>query len=231
MGTYLDILGGFFVMGFLLLIAFRASDTATTEFFNYNSDAIVQQNIAQLSGVIQYDLRKMGYGIPESQQSTILQIAQPSHLKFLAHLNGDTECRIPLPGNTVIDDVPDTIEYVVQPLETINYGDTSITTYRVTRKIKISTGYSENMMVGVIGNSNVFNYLDQIGNPVPMVEATKMIEVTLTAFNPRVVLSPDYISEQISGISDPQFRRRELRRLLRASFWKQTRLISKNLRR
>ena len=46
MATLIDIIGGIFVGGFLLLIALSATDTATTEFFNYNSDAIMQQNLA-----------------------------------------------------------------------------------------------------------------------------------------------------------------------------------------
>lgn len=79
-----------------------------------------------------------------------------------------------------------------------------------------------------------FRYLDQIGNPVdPGMEliATKMVEVTLTMFNPRVVLSPELVKKEVSSIQDQEFRKRELRRLLRTSFWRQTRLVSKNLRR
>ena len=229
MSSFLDILGGMFVAGILMIIAFTASDTATTEFFNYNSDAIVQQNLSRLSEVIQHDLRKMGFHIPESQQNTILQVATSTHLKFLAHLNSDTDCRIA--GVTGIDRVPDTVEYAISPKETVSFGDTSITTYRVNRTIKIPPSFSETMLIGVIGNGNVFRYLDQMGDPVGYLPGTKMVEVTLTAFNPRIVLSPDYIFNQVNNIDDPVFRKRELRRLLRPSFWRQTRLISKNLKR
>ena len=75
MATLIDIIGGIFIGGFLLLIALSATDTATTEFFNYNSDAIMQQNLAKTSKIIQYDLRKMGYGIPEAAQDSILNVA------------------------------------------------------------------------------------------------------------------------------------------------------------
>lgn len=230
MGTLIDILGGLFIGGFLLLIAMSASDTATTEFFNYNSDAIVQQNLTQLSRVIQYDLRKMGYNIPEARQTTILQVATPNHLKFLTHLNSSADCRLPVSG-LGLDDIADTIEYTITPFDSVDYGDTTVVIYQVVRSVKIPPNYSRTERVGAIGNADVFRYLDQIGNPVPVISATKMVEVTLTDFNPRVVLSRDYVDNRLSAIPDSTLRRRELRRLLRASFWRQTRLISRNLRR
>ena len=84
--------------------------------------------------------------------------------------------------------------------------------------------------MGTIGNSDVFRYLDQLGDPVPIIQATRMVEVTLTAYNPRIILSPDMFSGGNSA-EDVEFRKQELRRLLRASFWRQTRLVSKNLKR
>ncbi len=231
MATLLDILGGLFISGFLLLIALTASDTATTEFFNYNSDAIIQQNLSDLSDVIQYDLRKMGFGIPEVNQNTILQIAQPNHIKYLSQLNMDSDCRVPVAGVSTLDNIPDTIEYNIDSLESVDYGDTSITTYTIRRTIKITPSTSHTMQIGVIGNNNVFRYLNQIGDPAAIISATKMVEVTLTAFNPRITLSSDFVMSQLSNGDDPEFRKRELRRLLRASYWRQTRLISKNLRR
>jgi hypothetical protein len=87
------------------------------------------------------------------------------------------------------------------------------------------------MIVGVIGNAQMFRYLDQLGQEVAFIPATKMIEVTLTAFDPRIFLSRDWIDSKLNEISNAEYRKRELRRLLRASYWRQTRLISRNLRR
>ncbi len=58
-----------------------------------------------------------------------------------------------------------------------------------------------------------------------------MVEVTLTAYDPRVVLSKDWVDSRLNEIGNEDFRKQELRRLLRASYWRQTRLISKNLKR
>ncbi len=231
MAVIIDIIGGIFIGGFLLIIALTATDTATTEMFNYNSDAIIQQNLANTSDVIQYDLRKMGFGIPEAKHGEILQVATPGHVKFLAHLNSDVDCRVHIPGVTAIDNVVDTIEYRVVPFDSMDYGDTTIVMYRLVRTLKISPSYTKSMGIGAIGNRNVFRYLDQIGQPVSLIMATRMIEVTLTAFNPRVFLSRDWVDSKINEKSNVEFRERELRRLLRASYWRQTRLISRNLRR
>ena len=230
MALVLDLIGGLFVGGFLLIIALSATDTATTEFYNYNSDAIVQQNLARMSDVIQYDLRKMGFGIPEAQKATILNISQPNRLKFLTHLNSDPDCIVNISGLS-IDTIVDSVEYQVVPFDSIDYYDTVIVTYQVRRRLFISPNYTSDMSIGIIGNPEAFRYLDQVGNPVAFISETRMVEVTLTAYDPRVVLSTAWIVSRLNVIGNEDFRIRELRRLLRASYWRQTRLISKNLKR
>lgn len=219
MSSILDIIGGLLIGGMILLLTLAATDRGTREFFNYNSDAIVQNQLATMAYIIEYDLRKMGFGIDEVQQGTILQIATSNHLKFLTQLNNKT------------DVTPDTIEYNVVSDETIDYGDTTLIMYKVWRTIKIPGQQSKIQMIGKIGNNNVFRYLDQIGNPAEITQATKMVEVTLVAFNPRIVLSPEFVTTQIDSIQGAELRKKELTRLLRPSFWRQTRLVSKNLRR
>jgi hypothetical protein len=232
MALVIDIVGGLFIGGFLMIIALTATDTATTEFYNYNSDAIVQQHLAQMSSVIQYDLRKMGFGIPEQNKNTILQSAQPNRLKFLAHLNSSPTCKIADPNVTTIDNIVDSIEYRVIPFDSIDYVDTVIVTYQVRREIFVSPGYNSTIGIGIIGNPNAFRYLNQIGKPVAVMSEVQMVEVTLTAYDPRIVLSTDWIDSRVNEVGyNEEFRKRELRRLLRASYWRQTRLISKNLKR
>jgi hypothetical protein len=231
MTAMIDVIGGLFIGGFLLLIALTATDTATTEFFNYNADAIMQQNLANTSEIIQYDLRKMGFGIPEAFHSTILQVATGNRLRFLAHLNSDVDAMVNIPAVTTIDNVVDTIEFFTIPYDSVDYYDTTVTTFQIRRRLIIPPNYDNIMTIGVIGNPNLFRYLDQIGEEVAFIPATRMVEVTLTAFNPRIFISRDWIDSKLYNISDEEFRKRELRRLLRASYWRQTRLISRNLRR
>jgi len=219
MTSLLDIIGASIIGGMVLLLVLTVTDSGTREFFNYNVDAIVQANLAHMAHLTEYDLRKMGFGINESQQGTILQIANSNRLKFLTQLNMN------------VDSIPDTIEYNIVQDEIIDYGDTTLTMYKVFRSVKIAQHSSENMDIGKIGNSNVFRYLDQIGEPAEIIQATKMVEVTLVTYEPRIVLSPEFVTTKLDGIDRADLRKRELRRLLRPSFWRQTRLVSKNLRR
>jgi len=208
-----------------------ATDTLTTEFYNYHADAITQNNLANISNIMQQDIRKMGYTIPEAQIGSILQQATPDHLNFITNLNLDADYYAYNHGNLHQDDIPDTIDYQITPYETITYFDTSLTTYKVLRTIKVSQEAIDSSMIGITGNLDVFRYLDQIGQETSVIPAIKMVEVTLTAYDPRIVLSRDYVMSQLDTVQDARYREGELRRLLRPSYWRQTRLVSKNLRR
>ena len=227
MSTILDILSATIIGGFILLLTLTATDTGTRNFLNYNADAIVQNQMVWGAETIEYDLRKMGYGIPEYLQNTIIQIGTPSHLKFLSHLN----LTVKYDGATSYDNIPDTIEYRILPSDTIDFPDTSVVVYKILKTVKITPNYSKTMMIGKIGNPDVFRYLDQVGNPAPVILATRMVEVTMMAFSRDVMLSPDLVSQKLKGIKNKEIRRRELLQLLRPAFWRQTRQVSKNLRR
>lgn len=210
----IDIIGGFFVGTILLLIAMTAMDNGVRQFVNHNADAIVQNELATTSEIIQNDLRKVGFGIPEAQQATIIQTAQPTHFEYLSNLNPTTDL------------VPDTIEYSISAFDTVSFIDTSIVLYAIYRRVHIVGAASKTGQVGTIANNQVFRYLDQVGRPVTYIPATKMVEVTMVALNPNI-----YVSDEVLQASGPQERMIELRKLLRESYWRQTRVISKNLRR
>ncbi len=231
MGSLIDIIISLVIGGFLLLIALTATDSTTQEFFNLNSDAIVQSQLTRISNILEFDLRKMGFRIPESQLKDVLQTAQSNHLKYIAQLNYDADSRIKMSGVNTFDSVADTVDYKITSYETISFKDTSVTLYDIHRKVTISGIKTVDMSIGKIGNQDVFTYLDQAGNPTTMKSAIKMVEVVLSAFNPRVVLSPELVMSQIGTNQDVEFRKRELRRILRASYWRQIRLVSKNLKR
>jgi len=224
MQTMIDILGAMFIGAMLMLVALKAMDNGLQNFVNHNADAIVQSELATTSQILQNDLRKMGYGVPESQQGSILQIAQPTHLKYLSHLNHDIDYLNP--GGSNIDNVIDTIDYNITPFDTVTFIDTSIVLFGVNRTIKVSGSSALSSVIGTTTEDTVFRYLNQAGIEVSMAQATKMVEVTLIAVNPNI-----YVSDEVLAADNPQDRMVELRRLLRESFWRQTRVISRNLRR
>lgn len=231
MGSMLDIVTATMIGGLLLITMLIATDTITTEFFNYNADAITQGNLANISTTLQFDIRKMGYAIPEAAIGTILQRTEKDRLVFIAHLNADVDYYQYEHGNLHTDMIPDTVEYRVMHHETIVYWDTALVMYKIMRTVKVSQEGTDVSLIGVIGNNDVFQYLDQVGNITAVPTAIKMVEVTLTAYDPRVVLSRDYVMSEIDTLQGEAYRDRELRRLLRPSYWRQTRLVSKNLRR
>ncbi len=226
MGTIWDILVASMIGSVLLLVGIKAIDNATQHFINYNADAIAQIELADLNQILQEDLRKMGFGIPESQQNTILVTAQPTHLKFISNLNKERDYFFNIHGNLHMDEVPDTIEYVIAPFDTVVFVDTSLVMYSITRTVSVTQETPVTGIVGLIANNSVFRYLDQIGQPAPIVDATKMVEVTLICVNPDI-----YRSSELLAAANPDERIVMLQRLISASYWRQTRVISKNLRR
>ena len=231
MGSLLDIIASAMVGGMLLLIALSSTDRAMQTFHNFNADAIVQQNLARTSNVAEFDLRKMGFGIPEANQGDIIQKAKADNICFLAQLNLDVDSKMVVSGVSTYDQTADTVEYQVVVTDSMVFADTTVIIYSLQRTIKIAGLATDQMVIGRIGNNDVFTYLDQAGKVTANLLAIKMIEVNLTAFNLNVVLSPELVASYMNSLEDGEFKKDELKRILRPSFWKQTRLVSKNLKR
>ncbi|RMG64716.1 MAG: hypothetical protein D6715_09300 [Calditrichaeota bacterium] len=230
MGTILDLLGAQFIGGMILLLALVLTDQGVRQFLNMNSDAIVQQNLTQVSDIMEKDFRKMGYAIDEAKRGDIVQVADSSKIRFLAQLNLDFDYYQSLHGNLHKDDIPDTIEYRVEPFHAYTLGDTTIQLYKLTRRVVVSQEGTEEMSVGNIANPAVFRYFDQDRNPTAVLQAIRIVEITLTAYEPEIMLSPEMVMESVNQ-GDKTFKRNELMRLLRPAYWRQTKLVSKNLKR
>jgi len=224
--SMLDILTASIIGAVLLLVGIKAMDNAVQHFVNHNADAISQNKLSDLNQIIQADLRKMGYGIHEAEVGTIIQTAQPTHLVFLSNLNLDFDYYIHIHGNQHLDNIPDTIEYIIAPFDTVVFIDTSLVLYQISRTVKVTQESIVSGVVGIIANNTVFRYLDQGGEPAPIQSATRMVEVTLVTMNPEI-----YRSSELLEAGNPGERMNILRRLIQASYWRQTRVISKNLRR
>ena len=225
MAEVFDLMTSMIIGSLVVIMTLTALDAGVTMFYNYNSDAISQEEIASLAEIIQYDLRKVGYGLPELEIEDMVLTAQHNQLKFIAHLNKEVDFYANIHGNLHTDNVRDTVEYIIQAADTLDYIDTLIVVYDVMRTVKVSQENIESGSIGRIVNDSAFVYLDQMGNEVSVMAAIKMVEVTLIAFNPNIVFSTEFM--QLTG----QERIDELNNLLRESYWRQTRVLSRNLRR
>ena len=213
MASILDIMASVIIGGLLVLMTLTAVSSGVTQFFNYNSDAIAQTNLTETADISEYDLRKVGFAIPEIMKDSILIIAWPNRLKYISHLNYFT------------DHVVDTVEYFIQAGDTIQYPDTTLIVYDVIRVSEISGSSLDSGSVGRIANDSIFVYLDQVGDPATLIKTIRMVEVTLIAFTPELVLSDAILKLQGDE------RREEFERLMRESYWRQTRVLSRNLKR
>jgi len=92
MGTnvILDIMGSMIIGGILLMTLFRLSDRATERTYSQSGDLIIQQNVATVVSILEYDFRKIGYcadwtKIPDPTKSIIL--ADSNKIKFLTDVD------------------------------------------------------------------------------------------------------------------------------------------------
>ena len=214
MSSMLDIIAAMLIGSILLLVSIRAMDAGLEQFVNYNIDAIVQNELINTTDIMQFDLRKMGFGIPENEQATIIQSADSTHVHFLISLN-------------YLDDaIPDTIEYSVFASDTATFVDTMIVIYAINRTAKISGESTTSGYVGAVANNNVFRFLDQSGTPTTVLQAIRMVEVSLVAMNPKI-----YTNSDVLAALNPQDRMIEIRKLAKESYMRHSRVVSKNLRR
>ena len=112
MGTnvILDIMGSIIIGGILLITLFRVSDRATESTYNKTGDLTIQQNIASVVRLLEYDFRKIGYcadwkKIPNPSKAILL--ADVDKIKFLTDVDKD--------GNV------DTIFYYLGPTSELIY--------------------------------------------------------------------------------------------------------------
>ncbi len=236
MSVMIDIISSVMVGSMLVLIAMVTTHNGAQEFVNSSGARLVQMDLAQTTQIIQSDIERIGFGISEPEQETVLQVAAATQLKFLAHLNRSASAHVEVPGVSSYDNIPDTIEYIITLDESIDFGDTTVYLYNVQRTIDIASITSITSTIGKVGNNNVFSYLDQIGRPSSVNRETRMVELSLSAFNPDVLLSPELVATNEQEIEDinvaaanAERRKREVRRLLRGSYWEKRRLILRNL--
>jgi hypothetical protein len=171
MMVIIDILSSIFIGGFIILMSFGILDSTNKFLYSHNDDLIVQQNLTAITGTLEYDLKKIGFGIPEYEETILL--ADSNHMRMRGDLNRDWQ--------------PDTIEYYIGPItelaHTVNPDDRFL--YR-----KVNGKPAGGMKVGIVTAFN-FNFLDQdrnvvdTSNPVNFTKI-KMVRTTMRVENPAV---------------------------------------------
>jgi hypothetical protein len=168
MGSLLDIIIANIIGGILVLLGLNYLDTTTKHFVTHGDDLIVQQNLTSITNTLEYDLRKMGFRVPEGDE--VVLIADSNQIRYRGDQNKDNS----------IDTVDYYLGNVSELSATKNPDDRFI--YR-----KLNGLPSNGFKVGVVSEYK-FDYLDQDGvivdtsNPQNL-KLIKMIRITLKVEN------------------------------------------------
>jgi hypothetical protein len=109
MNVLLDLLGSSFVGGMVLLLILKLNMYGSNQRYSSDSELQLQQNAKTQAEILDYDLRKIGYGC----DSTSIAIAQDERITFYADIdtNGTVDVvtyfvdKKPTPGTSNPDDV------------------------------------------------------------------------------------------------------------------------------
>jgi len=200
----LDYLASVILGAALIFVMINANDTAAENHSLYNGDMMVQEMLVQTAYLLEGELRNMGVGIPETQQSVLA--ADTSRIRFLYDMHRDG--------------TPDTVQYYMgttnEMIDTPNELDRPL--YR-----RINSGQPL-----VVGSVTVFRlrYITRSGDnlPTPVISTSlseiHSVEITMEVQNPFAMMrTPEQVKagERIA--------------LYSSSLWQQTRLASQNTRR
>ncbi len=207
MGTtsILDIVTSLVVFGFLLLIAVGLNDAATENTYLYAGDLLVQENLVEVVGLLEYDFRKIGYCADPAllpDPSKAILYADKDSVAFLTDVVTEAKPK----GDGVLD----TMRYYTGPVEelaeTPNPRDRYL--YRV-----INGEPPIGVNLGVINfEISYFDvYGDILSTPIPedSTGTISTMEITVAVENP-VAYAEKYERTQ--------------------AVWKQLRLAARNLR-
>lgn len=164
MAVLIDILSSVFIGGFIILMAFGILDSTNKFLYSHNDDLIVQESLTSINTIMEYDIDKMGFGVPENQNVVLL--ADSCHIQFLADLDRNWQ--------------PDTIEYFVGSVAELS--NTPNPTDRFLYR-KVNGLPTNGFAVGVVTDFR-FTYLTQDGvmvdtsNPMNL-KTIKMIRTTM----------------------------------------------------
>jgi len=202
MSVMLDLIGSVVIAGFVILMGLRLNQTISGSADASMAGLNVQESMAEIVRNIESDFRKAGYNVPDPTQTIVL--ADTSHIKFLADMDRNGKI--------------DTVEwYAGPPLTTLPNPNVRV----LYRNVSDSNGvWSGGGAAGLGVTSFHLAYYAQDGTFIPPLTVSQyskiwVIEIALRVESPYKV--QDAVNTDNSQYS--------------ASFWKQTRLASRNIKR
>jgi hypothetical protein len=203
MSVILDLIGSVMIAGFVIMIGLRLNETIAGNADSSKANVNVQESMVEIVRSLEYDFRKIGYGVPETEWAIV--DTGSTYIKFLSDLQNPS-------GEAIPDGLVDTVEwYTGAPLIGKLENDSVRVLYR-----RINGGTPIGAALGV--TKFHLRYLDQDGGTPASLGAIFIIETTLQVESPYKVMDqmrPD--DYEAWGFA--------------TAFWRQTRLASRNIKR
>ena len=207
--TIIDIIGSFIIFGWLLLMSLRMNTANSENMQTYRGELLVQQNLVEVTQLLEYDFRKIGYcaepnNFPDPTRAILL--ADSNQIKFVTDVDFGSG-----PNGAI-----DSIHYFLGPTSeldlTVNPRDRML--YRV---VNAETPNGSNLGI----TSFNLKYFDsgglELGTPILGNDLQKIqtIQISMTVEN---VVAGELV--ETAPINE-QFA---------SAFWQQMRLSSRNYR-
>lgn len=207
--TILDLIASTMVFGTLLLIALRLNGSTMENLQSYREDLIVQQNLVEISKLLEYDFRKIGYCKNYTiitNSSDAIRIADSNKIRFWT----DFPTLSSPDGDGVLDSLTYYAGNVSELAVTPNPNDRLL--YRVENN---STPIGVNLGVTLFS----LKYFDALRNPLttPVADCRQIQYLQISIQTEHPVKWTKYYN---TATYDTVYQ---------SAFWRQVRLVAKNL--
>lgn len=203
MQVLLDLIGSVVIAAFVILMGLRLNQTIGGSADAAKANLIVQESVVDIVRSLDYDFRKIGYDVPDPENAIV--IADSNHIEFRADM-------VDAAGNPRPDGNVDVIDwFLTDPI-----GGFPNKAIRILYR-QVNHGQPVGAALGV--TQFKLKYLTQDGDSAAFKSEIAIIEMTLKVESPYKV--------QDAVVTDQSYEDMGYA----ASFWRQTRLVSRNIRR
>ncbi len=192
MSIMIDLIGSSMIAALVILIGVTLNSNVLGNTQASQANLNVQEAMVDIVRTLEYDFRKMGYGVPETELAIVDTGA--TYIKFKADIDSL--------GFPVPDGIVDIIEWNLGPPMTWMPNPNVRTLYR-----RINGGPWTGASLGVVNFK--LRYLNQSGGPPVSIGAIAIIETTLEIQSPYKV-QDQVITDQYSGYADAFWRQTRL---------------------
>jgi hypothetical protein len=209
--TILDLIASTMVFGSLLIMALRLNMGVSENMQMFRGDLLVQQNLVEITRLLEYDFKKIGYCKDPSKipdPSKAIRYADSIKIKFLTDF--------PTASDPTGDGILDSLTYYVGPKSeasaTPNPNDRLL--YRVENN---QTPVGVNLGVTQFDLRYFDAFRDTVRSPVVNCGMIQYMQITIQVEN---LAASDTLIVNRASFDRPY----------QTAFWRQVRLVAKNLR-